>query len=580
MANNNVTRPEDSASNVAHSSAIAIAIVFCFFAIAYARSLTFVYIEGDDATSIAYHALGRSRELQPPYSPYQSMMDAILQLLPPNEHLLRTCAMLITSLAAPVVVVLLVFLAYDMMPGLLRMPRWMAALIAVLIIPEFAYLGLVYTPALVALAALLGSHLALRRSFERVEAGAIAALRTPKFLFSIALFGAGAACRWDTLAYAAIIVGDICLVSRTSYGSVPSKLSNRLRLAVLWVASAMLAWIMIVRLYGYGLEFIWRTLRASGPVEHYPGLLVMLSTLQTLTTPALAVSAIVGMFILFRQKHPFIILVMLGIAVTGRFLPFGVPKWLLVAVPGIVVCALVGYSTMWNSAADGCKGYCVRGALLIAVLIPWFLGLQGFRGDSAYGPGFQVQPFDRPFTSKSGFKAVFGPGVLVPTSEGPRPVGGHAWVLLGDQWRKTATQNIDELSSAIQEAMRRNIPLLQDQGQGFAVSMLLGMGLKTRDPWNRMLSPSFLIERRFASADGKMTLRLFRLAKRDDLFTSGGVRRIEKLAGTDNVATFAYTSTLRRCYKQAPDALKKVGRGTEAALINLDQLRIQFDTPP
>jgi len=58
------------------------------------------YIEGDDATSIAYHALGRIESLQPHYAGYQGMMDKVLILLPANEALLRTFSILFSAFFA------------------------------------------------------------------------------------------------------------------------------------------------------------------------------------------------------------------------------------------------------------------------------------------------------------------------------------------------------------------------------------------------------------------------------------------------------------------------------------------------
>ena len=43
-------------------------LVVIVFAGIYTQALSPVYVEGDDAMVVAYHALGRHAELQPPYS--------------------------------------------------------------------------------------------------------------------------------------------------------------------------------------------------------------------------------------------------------------------------------------------------------------------------------------------------------------------------------------------------------------------------------------------------------------------------------------------------------------------------------
>src|SRR5688500_17027687 len=87
------------------------AILVCAaFGIVYWRSLTFVYVEGDDAKLVAYHAMGRNAELEHIYSPYISMFDAVLAVLPPREDIVRIAGMAITAISAPVLFFLIMTL--------------------------------------------------------------------------------------------------------------------------------------------------------------------------------------------------------------------------------------------------------------------------------------------------------------------------------------------------------------------------------------------------------------------------------------------------------------------------------------
>jgi hypothetical protein len=511
------------------------AVVAGVFALVYARSLTFTYIEGDDATSVAYHAFGRLRAVQPPYSAYQCGMDAILGLLPANEAILRVSAMLLSALAAPVLVFLIVALAYDWAGNFIAIPWPLAALIVPLAAPELIYLGLLYTPALVALSAAIGAHLMVRRSGP----GQV------KFWASAALFGAGVACRWDILAYGAIVAADLWLIRR-----------DRFRTAFVWGAAAIAAWLGAIWLNGYGLGTVLKTLRSAGPVEGYPGPMVAAATVQTLATPALVLLAAIGFVRLAKRRHPLALVVLLGMALTARYLPLGVPKWFLVAVPGVVACALIGFSALWPAR---------RAALVPILAAPWLIGIHTLSGDSAYGPGFEVRPFDRPLQSASLTRPVLGAGALVPTSEGPRPLGGHAYVLLGGGWRRVARQSSDDLHAAVQQAVAQHLPLLQDNGQGYTVATLAGMGFITRDPWNRDV-------RTLVSADGAARVRVLHLRDREVLFSPAGERQVEALAGSPRVVAYAYTSTLRRLYRIAPGALEPLGR--TAAILDFDKMAI------
>ncbi len=543
-----------------------IVLVIGLFALIYARSLTFVYIEGDDATSIAYHALGRHAELQPPYSAYQSMMDAVLRALPPEEPVLRVGAMLITALAAPLVVLLMAALAFEWAGGLITLPWAAAAIFIPLAAPELIYLGLVYTPAMVAMAAAVGAHVMVRVTLRRRKLWG----RDPWLWGAAVLLGAGAACRWDVAPYGAVVAADIWLGPGLARPGSAGWGRLRMLTAAIWGAVAASAWVAAVTLSGYGLRTLWATIRASGPVEEFPGWLVTAATMQTFATPAMVLLAATGFVVLAKRRHRLTIPVLLGMVLTARFVRYGVPKWFLVATPGIVVCALVGLSNLWQQGTRGWRAMGMRAAAAAAVLLPWAAGVQTVLGDSAYGPGFQVQPFDRPAPGRMVVRAALGPGALVPTSEGPRPVGGHGWVLLGGGWRDIALAASADRRDAVQVALASGRPLLEDQGQGYITATLAGMGFTTRDAWKRSVGGNFLGERRFFAADGR-AVRVLWLRDRESLFAADGVRRLRELAGTDAVVIYGYTSTLRRCYKLAPDSLTQLG----ATAAQLDLVRLQ-----
>jgi hypothetical protein len=520
------------------------------FALVYVRSLTFVYIEGDDAMSVAYHAMGRVRALQPAYSPYQSMMDMILRLLPTDEPLLRVFAIALTSIGAPLLVLLIARLAIELAGDTIALSWPEASLLIPLIAPEFLYLGLVYTPALLAMSAAVGAHLLVRRA--RID--------QPRFWISLVLFGVGTACRWDMVAYGAVVAADL------AFGpGLPQPRRERIRTALVWGASAIASWFLCLLSSGYGLPILMRTLLTAGPMESFAGVRVVAATVQTLATPAFVLFFAAGLLFLVRRRKRIVLLMLVGIVVVVPYLEFGVPKWLLVAVPGLVVCALVGFSLLWRT------NLAVRAALAACIAAPWFFGVHATFGDSAYGPGFQVQPFDRASSGRSSIRPVAGAGALIPTSEGPRPLGGHAWVLLGGGWRKNAIEGSEERSRAIHEAIDRRLPLLADLGQGYAVATLAAMRFTTSDSWRRVLGPSFVEERRFRSPDGSARLNVLRLRDRESLYIAAGIARLEELSGSRELVIYGYTSTLRRCYLLAPDALESLG--ATAAVVDLEKLR-------
>ncbi len=543
-----------------------ILMVVVLFALIYARSLTFVYIEGDDATSVAYHALGRQAELQPRYSVYQCMMDAVLGVLPPREPVVRVAAMTITALAAPALVLLMAALAYEWAGDLIAIAWVVGALFIPLAAPELVYLGLVYTPAVVAMAAAVGAHVMTRVALRRRKMW----WRDPWLWGAAALLGAGAACRWDVAAYGAVVAADIWLGPGLARRGVAGWGRMRFLTAALWGVEAAAAWVAAIALSGFGPGDIWRTVRASGPVEDFPGWLVTAANMQTFATPAMVLLSATGLVVLLRRRHRLTIPALLGILLTARYVRFGVPKWFLVATPGLAACALVGLSTVWQRWKQGWRAMGMRTAVAAAVLLPWAFGVQTVIGDSAYGPGFQVRAFDRPAPGRMVIRTAFGAGALAPTSEGPRPIGGHAWVLLGGGWRQIVREGAADRTNAVRAALAGGWPLLEDQGQGYMTATLAGMGFTTRDDWRRSLGGGFMGERRFYAAD-QTEIRVLWLRDRDSLFGVAGLSRLRQLAGADAMVIHGYTSTLRRCYKLAADSLTPLG----ATAARLDLKRLQ-----
>src|SRR5262245_19526722 len=89
--------------------------VLLVFGAVYARALTFEYVDGDDASSIAYHALGRDEVTQGSYAGYQSGADLLLRLVPAHEPTLRVLAITLTCLAMMLYVVLMLRLVFDLL---------------------------------------------------------------------------------------------------------------------------------------------------------------------------------------------------------------------------------------------------------------------------------------------------------------------------------------------------------------------------------------------------------------------------------------------------------------------------------
>jgi hypothetical protein len=307
-------------------------LVIAMFVIVYWRSLSFVYVEGDDAASIAYHVLGRERNIQPPYSPYQGMMDLALRLLPANEQVLRVTSILVTSVAAVVMTGLISYLVFDWISAPVR-DRWIISLFLLLGSPELFFLGLYYSPSVIAMCFVLLAHVLARKLFRQDAVGNKApSQQLCLWTVSVVAFSLGAACRWDIIIYGAVIVADLALIDHRLAKSNRAPNAKQLILAVTWGAGALLLSLVAIWASGYGFEEMARAVRGSANYVSDPGALstsgswfpiltFRAALLVSLVTPLFGLLTIVGFTELVRQRDPLVVVVLVGI--------LGVLPWVL-----------------------------------------------------------------------------------------------------------------------------------------------------------------------------------------------------------------------------------------------------------
>ncbi|MDO8336230.1 MAG: hypothetical protein Q7T74_05640, partial [Candidatus Saccharibacteria bacterium] len=191
-----------------------IVLLIVIFGLVYIQSMTFVYVEGDDATSIAYHIMGRNKDIQSVYTPYQGMMDKMLGFLPSNEVLLRFTSLFATNLAAILMVMLILMLVFDWSRRQnITLPKWLITLSVLLAVPELFFLGLVYSPTLIAMCLLLAAHLILRYASRNANWLKFNDKKQIAYIVvSLFLFGFGVSFRWNTAIYAVVIIVDLILL--------------------------------------------------------------------------------------------------------------------------------------------------------------------------------------------------------------------------------------------------------------------------------------------------------------------------------------------------------------------------------
>jgi hypothetical protein len=156
----------------------------------------------------------------------------------------------------------------------------------------------------------------------------------------------------------------------------------------------------------------------------------------------------------------------------------------------------------------------------------------------------------------------------VPTPEGPRPLLGHGFALLGGGWRQFVQSIEQERRQAIWRAARSNLPLLWDGGMGTALAELAGERFTT-EAGATTEDDLFEVRRTFRHATENPVL-LARLRDRTSIFDPDAIDRFPGILNSSVVVLSGYTSTLRQLHSVAPDALRPIGRFS--ALIDLEKL--------
>jgi len=531
-----------------------VAVVVGAFAAVLSRALTFGYIEGDDAASVAYHIFGRNPALQLPYSPWQGMMDLWLALLPAREAVVRITAESVTSAATCGSVLLMMVLAFQWTELTNFRHRLIAAAAILVAIPELFYLGLVYEPSMLALMLVLAAHLVGR--FSMSNGG------TRKgFLLGLAavLFGLGSACRWDIAAYGIVIVADFALTEHSRDLAIARK---QLSTAFLWGLTAIVCTCAAIAASGYGLSAVRETVRVA-ITEVSPKratamhIAEVIGSQQTLFTPFLILLLFVGAKTLWKTRPRLLVLTLLAVFPVTPYIYSREPKMLLPLFPPLLAVAIAGFDRIWWHGSR-----ITRAAVAVLAIAPWIIGLQIDASGTSYGPGFQ-RTVDVANGPQPHFKLGWRGGFAVPTAEGPRPLAGHAWVLFGGEWRNFVRDMESEQKQAINVAIEQSIPLVQLDRDSLLLPYLTQWGWMTRDPEYRIVernqSLGAITVREFFK--GQQRLLSIVVHPPSAILEPGAVAELGTLAPNGHALLYFgnYASSLRRIARTAPQATTKIG---------------------
>jgi hypothetical protein len=559
-------------------------VVILGFLLVYSRALTFVYVEGDDADAVAFH-LATSQGINQSFR-YHAGMDQFLHLLPRDETILRVAMIAMTSVAAVLLVLLILTLIFDWLPTLNNREKWIIAGAVLLASPEFFFFGLIYMPSVIAMDFVLGAHLLMRLVLAKSASG----VTIREFVligFSVLLYGLGATVRWDIAVYGLVIFVDIFTQAAQRWREF-GRIIGPIFLATLWPVLAIPIGLGFILLSGVQVTDLFGVVGSAREISSFPSSnvsIVSFARWQTFFTPAFLILMTLGVVSMLQERSRLLIVVLFGLLPVTPWFYSGIPKLILPAIPGLVLCEAKGLQVIMSLDSRTLNN-AIRIVMSIVLILPWVVGVHVLSTETAWGPGFQVRTVDSDseesnanFSGKdtashgwslgSQISLVIGDGLAVPTQEGPRPLGGFATVLLKSSWKQLVEELDAERLAAAKYAITNNIPILQEDTKQFIVTSMYRLGFARSairlEPGTRPFEIQF-----FSDALGRDRSIVY-IHKFAALLDQDDFRRLVLLSTSHKfILYFDSSSNLRRLVARKPQAFRVLG--PFSAVLNIDEL--------
>jgi len=278
-----------------------------------------------------------------------------------------------------------------------------------------------------------------------------------------------------------------------------------------------------------------------------------------------------GFILLIYRKDKLWIPVVVGLLGVLPFIRSGAPKNLITFIPVLALCFTVGIIAVWDMAKSSWWKYAARGAILVVLIIPWLVGVRVVWGDTAWGPGFELQPFNRPEVEENQINVVLGSGSAFPTPGIPRPIYGYFDNLIGGSLKNFELTLSGENRLVVDTSLSKNIPILMTSwSPDFFVIDLYTRGYITRDAAYKESSiASGFYERHFVNSEGQSVSMYHGEIADDD-----AQEIYRQLQGFTNkfgqVIFVGYPGTMRTLYFACPVAMQSIG--STAAILDLEKL--------
>jgi hypothetical protein len=458
------------------------------FVYLYFFTLNLNYVEGDDASTILYHLCGRNAQIQQPYASYNSGLDFLLEISNLHSELsLRTFAVLVSFVSGFLVLSLFtVFLDvfFDGVEKVSTKNKIYFYFLLPFIVPDIIFHSLIINSTYISFVFLLGS-LIMFIKFLKTN-------RNFFLCFSTMLFAIAIPFRWTMLIALPLYMGFAL------YYYPIQQYSKGILVLFLKICTANLVGVILALFFiyitGYSLDDFYNTVVSTTQYikNSEKSALVYMSTASAFLTPSLLFLVLLGGISIFNQnkKRPkyglsMLSLVLLSISpcfVVGFFPSY---KFLITLFPMLLIVMVIGFDFLLHKK----RLFIV---FLLLVVTPWFIGVQLDVNGTFCGPGFELNT-KKPFEAKSlqenpdqsvkidDINLKLDSGFYLPMLEGPRPLYGYFYVLLGNGWKNQIDLFTQERQKALENLIKnKNAVYIQARKTAYFQCDLYSKGLSTQ----------------------------------------------------------------------------------------------------
>jgi len=460
---------------------------FLLFVYLYFFTLNFNYVEKDDALTILYHLCGRNAQIQQPYASYNSGLDFLLEISNLHSEVsLRTFAVIISFVSGFLVLSLFaVFLNvfFDSTEKVTAKSKFYFCLVLPFIVPDILFHSLIVNSAYISFVFLLASLIVFLK-FLKTN-------RNLFLYFSTLLFALAIPFRWTMLVALPVYMGFALY-----YNPIQQCSKNTLLLFLKIVAANVVGVILalfFIYITGYNLEDFYNTVVATTRyIENSEkSALAYMATASAFLTPALLFLVVLGCIAVYTQSKKrakyglsMLSLVLFSIGpffVVGFFPSY---KFLLTLFPMALILMFIGFDYLYPKKP-------LLMVFLLLVISPWFIGVQLDAKGTFCGPGFELNtnkideskalnenPDER--VKIEGIHLKWDAGFYLPMLEGPRPLFGYFYVLLGSGWKNQIDLFTQERQKIVDILMKnKNVVYIQDRKIAYLQCDLYNLGLST-----------------------------------------------------------------------------------------------------